>query len=105
MESGNPETDSIRNGILTIHGGVTEYVGPSLNHTLPTGATVIDAEGGVEPDSLSIYVCPDDAHRIIFYLDSSMCMHISMDIPINSQPDHGKWKLSSRMVLLRFTST
>ena len=57
MESGNPEADLIRNGILTIRGGVIEYVGPSLNYTPPTGATVIDAEGGAESDWLSIFVC------------------------------------------------
>ena len=50
MESGNPEVDLIRNGILTIRGGVIEYVGPSLDYTLPTGATVIDAEGGEESE-------------------------------------------------------
>jgi hypothetical protein len=57
MESGNPETDLIRNGTLTIRGGVIEYVGPSLDYILPTGATVIDAEGGEESDRLSIYSC------------------------------------------------
>ena len=50
MESGNPEIDLIRNGVLTIRGGVIEYVGPSLDHIPPTGATVIDAEGGAESD-------------------------------------------------------
>ena len=55
MESGNPEVDLIRSGIFTIRGGVIEYVGPSLGYTLPTGATVIDAEGGAEADYL--FVC------------------------------------------------
>ena len=58
MESGNPDADLIRNGILTIRGGVIEYAGPSLDYyTPPTGATVIDAEGGAEPDWLSICLC------------------------------------------------
>ena len=57
MESGNPEADLIRNGILTIRGGVIEYVGPSVNYTLPTGATVIDAEGGADSDCLSVCLC------------------------------------------------
>jgi hypothetical protein len=46
MESGNPGVDLISNGVLTIRGGVIEYVGPSHDYTPPTGATVIDAEGG-----------------------------------------------------------
>ncbi|KAF8810077.1 hypothetical protein BYT27DRAFT_7162151 [Phlegmacium glaucopus] len=46
MESGNPEADLIRNGVLTIRAGVIESVGAFLNYTPPTGATVIDAEGG-----------------------------------------------------------
>ena len=50
MESGNHETDLIRNGALTIRGGVIEYVGASLDYTPPTGATVIDAEGGAGSD-------------------------------------------------------
>jgi len=50
MESGNPEADLIRNGVLTIRAGVIEYVGASLNYTPPTGATMIDAEGGAEFD-------------------------------------------------------
>jgi hypothetical protein len=50
MESGNPEADLIRNGILTIRGGVIEYAGPSPDYTPPAGATVIDAEGGAESD-------------------------------------------------------
>ena len=50
MESGSPEADLIRNGTLTIRGGVIEYVGPSVDYTLSTGATVIDAEGGAESD-------------------------------------------------------
>ena len=57
MESGNPEADLIRNGILTIRGGVIEYVGRSVNYTLPTGATVIDAEGGADSDCLSVCLC------------------------------------------------
>lgn len=57
MESGNPEADLIRNGILTIRGGVIEYAGPSIDYTPPTGATVIDAEGGAEPDWLSNWLC------------------------------------------------
>ena len=56
MESGNPETDLIRNGILATRGGIIEYVGPSLNYILPTGATAINAEGGAESDWLSIYL-------------------------------------------------
>ena len=54
MESGNPETDLIRDGILTIRGGVIEYAGSSLDYTSPTGATLIDAEGGGEFDRLII---------------------------------------------------
>jgi hypothetical protein len=50
MESGNPEVDLIKNGFLFIRGGVIAYVGPSFDYTPPTGATVIDAEGGAEPD-------------------------------------------------------
>ena len=50
MESGNPEVDLIKNGILTIRGGVIEYAGPSPDYTPPAGATVIDAEGGAESD-------------------------------------------------------
>ena len=57
MESGYLETDLIRNGILTIRGGVIEYVGPSLDYIPPTGATVIDAEGGAESDCLSNCLC------------------------------------------------
>jgi hypothetical protein len=60
MESGNPEADLIRNGVLIIRAGVLESAGPSLNYTLPTGATVIDAEGGVEFDWLSNCLCSDD---------------------------------------------
>jgi len=56
MEFGNPEVDLIRNGILTIRGGVIEYVGPSLDYTPPTGATVIDAEGGyVVPGFIDVH--------------------------------------------------
>ena len=58
MESGNPEADLIRNGTMTIRKGVIEYVGPSyVYYTPPTGATVIDVEGGAESDWLSIYLC------------------------------------------------
>jgi hypothetical protein len=67
MESGNPESDLIRSGVLTVRGGVIEYVGPCLDYTPPTGATVIDAEGGAESDRLSVrlYVSDDsDVHRI-----------------------------------------
>lgn len=46
MESGNPGADLIRDGVLTIRAGVIEYVGSSFNYTLPTGATVIDTDGG-----------------------------------------------------------
>jgi hypothetical protein len=58
MESGNPESDLIRNGILAIRGGVIDYVGPSLDYTPPSGATVIDAEGGAESDlAVCSFVC------------------------------------------------
>ena len=60
MESGNPEVDLIQNGLLTIRAGVIESVGSSLNYIPPTGATVIDAEGGAESDRLSIGLCSDD---------------------------------------------
>ena len=56
MESGNPEADLIRNGTLTIRGGVIEYVGLSVDYTPPTGATVIDAEGGADPTDC-LFVC------------------------------------------------
>ena len=60
MESGKPEVDLIHNGLLTIRGGVIESVGNSLSYTPPPGATVIDAEGGVEFYYLSICLCSDD---------------------------------------------
>jgi hypothetical protein len=57
MESGNPEADLIRNGILITRGGDIAYVGPFFDYTPPIGATVIDVEGGAESEWLSICLC------------------------------------------------
>lgn len=46
MESGNDAVDLINAGVLVVRGGVIEYAGPLHQYDIPTGATVIDADGG-----------------------------------------------------------
>lgn len=67
MESGNPGADLIRNGVLTIRAGVIEYVGSSFNYTLPTGATVIDTDGG-NGTTVYIYICILCSEDVIGYI-------------------------------------
>ncbi|KAJ6581530.1 hypothetical protein B0H19DRAFT_1207473 [Mycena capillaripes] len=45
METGDPELDLIREGVLTIRGGVIESVG-ALGTLVPSGVTAFNAQGG-----------------------------------------------------------
>ncbi|KAJ7760592.1 hypothetical protein B0H16DRAFT_577921 [Mycena metata] len=45
METGHPEADLIREGVLTIRGGVIESVG-ALGSFIPSGVTAFNAQGG-----------------------------------------------------------
>ncbi|KAJ7833499.1 hypothetical protein B0H13DRAFT_2428395 [Mycena leptocephala] len=45
METGDPEVDLIREGVLTIRGGVIESVG-ALGTLVPSGVTAFNAQGG-----------------------------------------------------------
>lgn len=45
METGDLELDLIRQGVITIRGGVIESVGP-VGTLVPTGVTAFDAQGG-----------------------------------------------------------
>jgi hypothetical protein len=46
METGDPEVDLIREGVLTIRGGVIESVG-ALGTLVPSGVTAFNAQGGM----------------------------------------------------------
>ncbi|TFK34840.1 hypothetical protein BDQ12DRAFT_688936 [Crucibulum laeve] len=46
MTSGNPRSDLIPGGVLVSRGGVIDSVGALENFIAPTGATVINAQGG-----------------------------------------------------------
>lgn len=46
METGDPELDLIREGVLTIRGGVIESVG-ALGTLVPSGVTAFNAQGGM----------------------------------------------------------
>ena len=47
METGDPDSDLIHDGILVTRGGVIESVGTMRSVVVPAGATVIDAHGGM----------------------------------------------------------
>lgn len=46
METGDPKVDLIREGVLTIRGGVIESVG-ALGTLVPSGVTAYNAQGGM----------------------------------------------------------
>ncbi|KAJ7442290.1 hypothetical protein FB451DRAFT_1057716 [Mycena latifolia] len=55
METGDPELDLIREGVLTIRGGVIESVG-ALGSLVPSGATAFNAQGGfVVPGFIDVH--------------------------------------------------
>ncbi|KAJ6591564.1 hypothetical protein DFH09DRAFT_178262 [Mycena vulgaris] len=55
METGDPELDLIREGVLTIRGGVIESVG-ALGTLVPTGVTAFNAQGGfVVPGFIDVH--------------------------------------------------
>jgi hypothetical protein len=60
METGDPEVDLIREGVLTIRGGVIESVG-ALGTLIPSGATNFNAQGGIFYSNLE---CPSADHLI-----------------------------------------
>ena len=57
MESGYLETDLIRNGILTIRGGVIEYVGLSVDYLVTHWCDCDRRRRGCESDCVSVCLC------------------------------------------------
>ncbi|KAJ7155426.1 hypothetical protein C8R43DRAFT_1126083 [Mycena crocata] len=55
METGDPEQDLIRQGVLTIRGGIIESVG-ALGTPIPSGVTAFNAQGGyVVPGFIDVH--------------------------------------------------